>query len=64
MLCPLDCGACRDPSCRAEGCKLTGETMLDACDLCGEIVTSSSHIVFCASCEAEPVTQPGGTAAR
>ena len=57
MLCPLDCSACRDPSCRAEGCKLTGEPMLDACYLCGEIVTGSSRTVFCASCEAEPASQ-------
>jgi len=60
----VDCSACRDPSCRTEGCKLTGEPMLDACDLCGEIVTPSTHIVFCASCEAEPAGQPGRTAPR
>jgi hypothetical protein len=51
MLCPVDCAACREALCRAEGaCKLNGEPMLDACHYCGEILAGFSRTLICVSC--------------
>jgi len=63
MLCPLDCSACCDALCRVDGCKLTGEPMLDICYLCGEIQTRSSHILICVRCNDEaPAPRRSGPA--
>ncbi len=60
MLCPVDCGACREALCRAEGCKLSGEPMLEACHVCGVILTGSSRVLICVSCidESPAVKRP------
>jgi hypothetical protein len=58
MLCPVDCGACGEPECRVEGCKLTGEPMLHVCYLCGEIVTHPLRVFACVRC-VEDAGRPG-----
>jgi hypothetical protein len=64
MLCPVDCGACRKASCRVEGCKLSGEPMLEACHFCGEILAGSSRTLICVTC-VDDAPDPGrGPTAR
>jgi len=59
MLCPFDCGVCREAECRG-GCRLTGEPMLEVCYLCGEITTPVSRTIICMRCadDVPPGAQP------
>ncbi len=47
--CPVDCAPCANAECRAV-CKLTGESQLDACELCGELLEIETRIRICTHC--------------
>ncbi|MEO8626566.1 MAG: hypothetical protein ABI612_00490 [Betaproteobacteria bacterium] len=48
-LCPIDCAPCRDPECRVEGCKRSGEAALFACVECGSLL-ASHRLLLCIDC--------------
>jgi hypothetical protein len=49
-ICPFDCAMCRDPTCRIDGCKETGEVVFEVCHCCGELFIPGDVLAVCTTC--------------
>jgi hypothetical protein len=51
MICPYNCKECIDPEYQCDGCKVTGEFLLEACEECGNLQLVLWRITLCEECE-------------
>jgi len=55
--CPMDCAACWDSGCVADGCKRTAQPVLAACDDCGTLFLAGV-VSICRDCVFGSAVEP------